>query len=233
MEKVLLLLGVTLLAAGVSGQALSSDLQELASRSAEFGTALYRRIAGMSDANFAFSPLAASLSLASVAAGAGENTRKELLQTLQLAPMDRDREPDRIPGLLQHIKDAVAQTAATGLFVSQKVQVESSFRSRVKTFYSADVKSVEFSNKQATKDSISEFVTGNTGNKIREVVDTVDPQNQLMLISAAYFTGEERSGHASLLRGPMVLVYAVFFPSRSVEAPVQRQLHSGGTLLHR
>lgn len=189
MEKVFILL-VILLAAGSQAQTLSSDVQELAGRSAHFATALYSKLASRSDDNFAFSPFAASLSLASLAAGDRENTRKELLDVLNLAPMERDGEPERISTSLQQMKEAAAQTVATGLFVSKQVQVESSFSSQVKTFYSADVKSVEFSNTQATKASIGEYVTGNTGNKIREVLDAVDPQSQLMLISAAYFTGQ-------------------------------------------
>lgn len=199
MENIFVLLSVTLLAAGIHGQTQSSDMQELAGRSADFATALYRKIAGMSDDNFAISPLAASLSLASLAAGAGENTKKELLQMLNLAPMERDGEPDRIPTLLQQMREAVAQTVVTGLFISQQVQFESSFSSQVKDFYGADVKSVDFSNTQTTKTSISEYITGSTGNKIREVLDVVDPQSQLMLISAAYFTGEEQSRFPGVL----------------------------------
>ncbi|XP_060771754.1 serpin peptidase inhibitor, clade A (alpha-1 antiproteinase, antitrypsin), member 10a [Neoarius graeffei] len=190
MENIFILFSVTLLAGGIRGQTQSPDLQELAGRSAHFATALYRRLASTSDDNFAFSPLAASLSLASLVAGAGENTSKELLQTLNLAPMEKYGEPDRIPTLLQQIREAVVQTAATGLFISQQVQVESSFSSQVKKFYSTDVKSVPFSNTRATKTSISDYITGSTGNKIREVLDTVDPQSQLILISAAYFTGQ-------------------------------------------
>ncbi|KAM9435161.1 serpin peptidase inhibitor, clade A (alpha-1 antiproteinase, antitrypsin), member 10a isoform 1-T2 [Clarias gariepinus] len=190
MENIFILLGVTLLATGIDGQTQSSGIQELATRSADFGTALYRTIASTNDDNFVISPLAASLSLASLAAGAGENTRQELLQTLKLAPMEMDTEPDRIPTLLQEMRESVAQTVASGLFISQQVQVESSFSSQVKTFYSTDVKSEDFSKVQATKESINEYVTGSTGNKIREVLDTVDPQSQLMLISAAYFTGQ-------------------------------------------
>lgn len=209
MEKVLVLLSVILLAAGSHGQTQSTDMQELAGRSAGFATALYREIASKSDDNFAISPLAAALSLASLAAGAGESTNKELLQTLNLAPMERDGEPEGIPTLLRQMRETVAQTVATGLFISRQVQVDSDFSSQVKKFYGTDVKSVEFSNAQATKAGVSEYVTGSTGNKIRQVLDTVDPQSQLLLISAAYFTGEEHSGCWVLLfliLGPVLLI---------------------------
>lgn len=190
MEKIFILVSVILLTAGLQAQTLSLDVQELAGRSTDFATALYRKLASRSDDNFAFSPLAASLSLACLVAGASETTRTELLDVLNLAAMERDGEPERIPTALQQMKEAAAQTVATGVFVSRQVQVESSFSSQVKTFYSADVKSVDFSNTQATKASVGEYLTGNTGNKIREVLEAVDPQSQLMLISAAYFTGQ-------------------------------------------
>ncbi|XP_036437847.1 serpin peptidase inhibitor, clade A (alpha-1 antiproteinase, antitrypsin), member 10a [Colossoma macropomum] len=181
---------ILLLVASVHGQTANTDIQELAGRSAEFGTALYRKIASSSDDNVVISPLAATLGLVSLAAGAGGDTRTELLQRLGLAPMEKDGEPDRIPLLLQQLRETVSQTVATGLFTSQQVQTESSFSSQVKKFYGTDVQNVDFANAQAAKANINNFVTSATANKVREVVDTVDPQSQLMLISAAYFTGK-------------------------------------------
>ncbi|XP_072541077.1 serpin peptidase inhibitor, clade A (alpha-1 antiproteinase, antitrypsin), member 10a [Salminus brasiliensis] len=183
-------IGLTLLAASIHGQTQNTDFQELAGRSAEFATALYRKIASLSDDNVVISPLATTLGLASLAAGAGGDTRKELLQGLGLAPMERDEEPDRIPLLLQQLRETAAQIVATGLFSSQQVQIESSFSSQVKKFYDTDIRNVNFANAQATKSDINEFVTSRTGNKIREVVTTVAPESQLELLSAAYFTGQ-------------------------------------------
>lgn len=191
MEKCILpIFIITLLVASIHGQMPNADIQELAGRSADFGTALYRKLASMSDDNVVVSPLAATLGLAALAAGAGEDTRSELLQGLGLAPMEKEGEPDRIPRLLQQLRETAAQTVATGLFSSQQVQTESSFSSQVKTFYDADVKSVDFAGAQTAKSSINEFVSRRTGNEIREVVNNVDPSSQLTLISAAYFTGQ-------------------------------------------
>ncbi|KAL7871635.1 hypothetical protein SRHO_G00066180 [Serrasalmus rhombeus] len=181
---------ILLLVASVHGQTPNTDIQELAGRTAEFATALYRKIASSSDDNVAICPLAATLGLASLAAGAGGDTSRELLQGLGLAPMEKDSEPDKIPLLLQQLREMTSQTVATGLFTSQQVQAESSFSSQVKKFYDTDVQSVDFANAQAAKVNINNFVTSATANKVREVVDIVDPQSQLMLISAAYFTGK-------------------------------------------
>ncbi|XP_066532514.1 serpin peptidase inhibitor, clade A (alpha-1 antiproteinase, antitrypsin), member 10a [Hoplias malabaricus] len=181
---------VTLLVASVLSQTQDPDLQEASSRSAGFATSLYRKMASVSDDNVVISPLAVSLALASLTAGAEGDTRRELLQGLALAPMDKDTEPDRIPQLLQKLKDTAAQTLATGLFASSQFQPESSFSTKIKTFYNTNVQNVDFTTDQAATTSINIFVTGATGNKIREVINTVDPQSQLMLISAAYYTGK-------------------------------------------
>lgn len=183
-------ISVALLVTSIHGQPPNADIQELAGRSADFGTALYRRIASLSDDNVVISPLAASLGLASLAAGAGGDTRSELLQGLGLSPMEKDGEPDRIPLLLQQLRETAAQIVATGLFSSQQVQTESSFSSQVKKFYDAEVQNVNFANAQATKSNINDFVRSRTGSMIREVVNSLDPQSQLTLISAAYFTGQ-------------------------------------------
>uniref|UniRef100_W5KHQ1 Serpin peptidase inhibitor, clade A (alpha-1 antiproteinase, antitrypsin), member 10a n=1 Tax=Astyanax mexicanus TaxID=7994 RepID=W5KHQ1_ASTMX len=183
-------ISVTLLVASIHGQAPNTDLQELASRSADFGTALYRKLASMSDDNVVVSPLAATLGLAALAAGAGGETRSELLQGLGLASMEKDGETDRIPRLLQQLRETAAQIVATSLFSSQQVQTESSFSSQVKAFYGADVQSVNFASAQTAKSSINDFVRSRTGSMIREVVNNVDPASQLTLISAAYFTGQ-------------------------------------------
>ncbi|XP_062858433.1 serpin peptidase inhibitor, clade A (alpha-1 antiproteinase, antitrypsin), member 10a [Trichomycterus rosablanca] len=187
---IFIVITVSILAGSVHAQVQNADMEELAGRSAHFATALYRKVASTSDDNIVISPLAATLGLASLAAGADANTRSELLQGLALAPMERDGEPDRIPTLLQQLRETSAQTLATGLFISRQLEPESSFSSQVKKFYSTDVQSVDFTGTQATKGQINDFVTSSTGNKITDVAGAFDPQTQLMLISAAYFTGQ-------------------------------------------
>ncbi|KAK1796055.1 hypothetical protein P4O66_009156 [Electrophorus voltai] len=185
-----IIISAVLLAASIQGQMQNTFVQELAGQNLDFATGLYRKIASGSDDNVVVSPLSATLGLASLAEGAMEGTRKQLLQILGLTSMEQDSEPHRIPMLLQQLREEVAQRLATGLLISQQVQTSSSFGSQVKKFYGTDVRGVDFTNAQAAKRDINEYVSGVTGSKVREVVNTVDPQNQLMLINVAYFTGQ-------------------------------------------
>ncbi|XP_030626507.1 serpin peptidase inhibitor, clade A (alpha-1 antiproteinase, antitrypsin), member 10a [Chanos chanos] len=183
------LLFVSLLALNAHAQRPSADLEELAGRNTEFATALYRKIASYSDDNLVISPLSVTIGLAALAEGARSTTSKALLSGLALAPMERDGQPERIPQLLQQLRETVTQTQATGLFLAQQFQVDPEFSGQVKKYYDADVRSVDFGNAQTTKGIINDYVRSATGDKVRDFVDSIDPQIKLALISAAYFRG--------------------------------------------
>ncbi|XP_076873722.1 serpin peptidase inhibitor, clade A (alpha-1 antiproteinase, antitrypsin), member 10a [Brachyhypopomus gauderio] len=190
MDVFSILISAALLVASIQDESQTTDLQELAGHNLDFATGLYRKIASGSDDNVAVSPLSATLGLASLAEGARGDTRRQLLEALGLAPMERDGEPDRISTLLHQLWEVVAQVLATGLFTSQQAQADSGFSGQVKGSYGADVRAVDFTKAQAAKRDINEYVMGVTGRKITEVVNTVDPQSLLMLVTAAYFTGQ-------------------------------------------
>lgn len=186
-----LLVRVSLLAVSVLGQ--TADVDELANRNADFATRLYSKIASSNDDNVAVSTLGATLALATLAAGAGGATRTELLQGIGVASMEKDAESERIQTPLKHLRETTAQIQATGLFMKQDVKADDGFSNQVKQFYNADVQNVNFANGQQAKGSIDDYIRGRTGDKVKDVVENVDPQTMAMLISAASFTGEEKT----------------------------------------
>ncbi|XP_016372160.1 serpin peptidase inhibitor, clade A (alpha-1 antiproteinase, antitrypsin), member 10a [Sinocyclocheilus rhinocerous] len=183
-----LLVRASLLAVSVLGQ--TPDVEELADRNADFATRLYSKIASSNDDNVAVSTLGATLALATLAAGAGGATRTELLEGIGVASMEKDGEPERIQTLLKQLRETTAQIQATGLFMKQDVKADDSFGNQVKQFYNADVQNVNYANGQQAKGSIDDYVRGRTGDKVKDVVENVDPQSMAMLISAAFFTGQ-------------------------------------------
>lgn len=187
--RVVVLIAVCILAGSVHAQVQNSDLEELAGHSTNFATTLYREIASASDDNVAMSPLAATVGLASLAAGTDVDTHRALFQMLGLAALERDGEPDRIPTLLKQLRETSDQS--TGLFISQQFEPEPGFSSRVKQFYNTDVQSVDFTNVGKTKQQINDYLKGSIGNyAIKEFAGELNPQTQLMLISAASFKGQ-------------------------------------------
>ncbi|XP_059368753.1 protein Z-dependent protease inhibitor-like [Carassius carassius] len=183
-----LLVRASLLAVSVLGQ--TTDVEELARKNADFATRLYSKIASSSDENVAISTLGTTLALATLAAGAGGATRTELLQGINVASMEKDGEPERIQTLLKELKEITAQIQATGLFMKQDVKAEDGFSKQVKLFYNADVQHVNFANEQQAKGSINDYVRSRTGEKVKDVVENVDPQSMAMFISAAFFPGK-------------------------------------------
>ncbi|TRY57011.1 hypothetical protein DNTS_023923, partial [Danionella cerebrum] len=183
-----LLIRASVLALSVLGQAM--DVDELARRNADFATRLYSRIASSNDDNVAVSTLGATLALATLAAGAGGATLSELLQGIGLDAMMKDGGQENVQMLLQQLREATAQIQATALFIKQDVNVEDSFRSKVKQFYNADVQNVNYANAQLAKGTINDYIRGRTGDKVKDVVQNIDAQSMATLISAAFFTGQ-------------------------------------------
>ncbi|XP_043075638.1 serpin peptidase inhibitor, clade A (alpha-1 antiproteinase, antitrypsin), member 10a [Puntigrus tetrazona] len=183
-----LLVRASLLAVSVLGQ--TTDVEELASKNADFATRLYSKIASSNDDNVAISTFGTTLALATLAAGAGGATRTELLHGIEVASMQKDEEPERIPTLLKQLRETTSQIQATGLFMKQDVKADDGFSSRVKQFYNADVQNVNFASGQQAKESIDIYVREQTGDKVKDVVENVDPQSMSMIISGAFFTGQ-------------------------------------------
>ncbi|XP_062406532.1 serpin peptidase inhibitor, clade A (alpha-1 antiproteinase, antitrypsin), member 10a [Sardina pilchardus] len=189
-----LLLGAALLA--VSSVAQTPE-DELALQNAEFGTSLYRKVAGSTDGNVVVSPLSLTLGLAALAEGAGAQTREQLLGTLQLGPLQKADAPDSLPQLLQSLQADLEKGAAirydqgTALFAAQQVAVEEELKNRVKQFFQTEAQNVDFSKPQAASTTVNDYFRTKTGEKIREVVSpTMDVNTQLMLVNAAFFKGQ-------------------------------------------
>lgn len=183
-----LLVRAALLAVAVVGQ--TTDVEELARMNADFATRLYSKIASSNDDNVAVSTLGATLALATLAAGAGGAARTELLQGIGVASMQKEGEPERIQTLLQQLRETTAQIQATGLFMKQDIKADDSFSKQVKQFYDADVQNVNYANEQLAKESIDNYVRAKTGEKVKNVVENVEPQSVAMVISGAFFTGK-------------------------------------------
>ncbi|XP_048106212.1 serpin peptidase inhibitor, clade A (alpha-1 antiproteinase, antitrypsin), member 10a [Alosa alosa] len=197
MAAIHLLLGTVLLAVNSVAQTPGDDAEQLSLKNAEFGTSLYRRVAGTTDGNVVVSPLSLTLGLAALVEGAGAQTREQLINTLQLGPLQKADAPDSLPQLLQTLQADLEKDAAirydqgSALFATQQVQVETAFKDRVKQFFQTETQNVDFSKTEAAMTTINDYFRTKTGEKIREVVSpTMNANTQLMLVNAAFFKGQ-------------------------------------------
>ncbi|CAB1343054.1 unnamed protein product [Coregonus sp. 'balchen'] len=166
------------------------EIQDLSTRNADFAARLYRAIASITDDNVLLSPFTVSLGLAALMSGADGSTREQLLQGLSLNALDHLR----IPELFQSVRDSVAQSGfgnqGIGILPRQQFKVDSSYRDIVQTKYGGNVQGLDFSD-GAAKDTINQLAYTYTKEQVKEVVSAINPQTQMMLITAVFFQGEE------------------------------------------
>lgn len=157
---------------------------------------LYRKIAGSSDKNIFFSPLSISTSFAALLMASDGVTREEILKVLNLKQLAADHQPELIPKLFQLLQANVAQNGSlkldqsTALFIRQQFEVERTFTDRMKTFFRADIKTVDFTDTEGSIRFINEHIKQKTENKIPEMISTLDETTQLLLINSIFFQGE-------------------------------------------
>ncbi|XP_065144101.2 protein Z-dependent protease inhibitor [Paramisgurnus dabryanus] len=165
----------------------SPDVTDLAFRNTDFAINLYREISRYHDNNIVISPLSISTSFATLLLGARDVTRSQIVRGLNLAPLDEDVIPDLFRDLLRNISILQQSTA---LFVHQQFQLEALFSDHVKKYFGGDVIAVDFGKTDRSRDIINDYVSTKTGNKVREMVKSVAPLTQMMLINTNYYKGD-------------------------------------------
>lgn len=174
----------------------NATISDLAYKNLDFAMNLYRKIAGSSDKNIFFSPLSISTSFAALSMASDGVTREEILKVLNLKQLAVDHQPELIPKLFQLLQANVAQNGSlkldqsTALFIHQHCEVEGTFTDRMKKFFHADIKTVDFTDTEGSIRFVNEYVKQKTENKIPEMISTLDETTQLLLINSIFFQGE-------------------------------------------
>ncbi|XP_029585979.1 protein Z-dependent protease inhibitor [Salmo trutta] len=177
-------------------QEQSPNITDLTFKNMDFAMNLYRKIAGYHDNNIFFSPLSISTAFATLSMAAQGPTRDQIVKGLNLAHLDRDKQPDIIPELFQQLQGNITQDESlkldqsTTFFVCLKFEVESDYSDQIKKFFNADINNVDFANTKASVSMINDYIMRKTGNRVKEMVSDLDPLTQLMLINTIFFRGE-------------------------------------------
>ncbi|XP_055029163.2 protein Z-dependent protease inhibitor [Misgurnus anguillicaudatus] len=167
----------------------SSDVTDLAFRNTDFAINLYRKISRYHDNNIVISPLSISTSFATLLLAARDVTRSQIVRGLNLEPLDEDVRviPELFRELLRNISILQQSTA---LFVHQQFQLEALFSDHMKKYFGGDVITVDFGKTDRSRDIINDYVSTKTGNKVREMVKSIAPLTQMMLINTIYYKGD-------------------------------------------
>ncbi|XP_078105981.1 serpin A3-5-like [Sander vitreus] len=163
----------------------------------EFSFRLYRKLAAHADSqgeNIFFSPFCVSAALAMLSVGAQGVTHRQLFSglgfnTFLLTQTDVDR---AFQTFLQRANNTSQQDASEGtaVFVDNSFKPKPEFLQTLKQSYFADGLNVDFTKTTESADIINKYVEEKTNGKIDKLVESLDPNAVMYLISYIYYKGK-------------------------------------------
>jgi len=173
---------------------LSSSELKLVESDNSFGLKLFKEInAKERGSNVFISPLSISMSLGMTYNGSAGSTEEAMRTTLEFGDLSMDEINESYKSLielLRGIDSDVEFNIANSIWYRDDWTFEQDFFERCSDYFDARVSGVDFSQNEAAKDTMNNWVDENTNGKIEEIVDYVDPEYDIMfLINAIYFNG--------------------------------------------
>jgi serpin B len=143
------------------------------------------------DENIVLSPLSLNMALAMTWNGANGETR----QAIQKAMGMSDYSPSEVNEYFKKLREAILKTdpttqlaLANSIWYDNEFPVKPDFIQTNKTWYSADVKAIDFSSPDAPK-QINNWCADNTNGLIKDMIGTIPPDVVVYLLNALYFKG--------------------------------------------
>ncbi len=157
-----------------------------------FGLEIFRKIREESaKENIMISPLSISVALAMAYNGAGSDTKTEMENALKLnglTPEQINNSYKMLIAALQSLDEDVVFELANAIFYAKQFDVKSPFLNTNKNYYDAKVESLDFSSPSSVK-HINDWVAEKTHDKIVKIVESLSPDDRMVLLNAIYFNG--------------------------------------------
>uniref|UniRef100_A0A3B4Z5I8 Protein Z-dependent protease inhibitor-like n=1 Tax=Stegastes partitus TaxID=144197 RepID=A0A3B4Z5I8_9TELE len=178
-----------------SSQTIDASVKDLSNKNADFAARLYRAVASRTDDNIFLSPLTVSAGLLALLSATNGPTQDQLLQGLTLTGLDPQTIPDVFQTLMNVSQENGKAYMQQGVAVlpSQSFTVSSSYRDLVQTKFEGNTQSLAYTSPFEAIDTINRWVEEQTGNRVRELVSTIDPQTQLLIATATSFQTQFRT----------------------------------------
>jgi serine protease inhibitor len=174
-------------------RSLSSSEAELVESDNSFGIKLFREINGEeSNTNVFISPLSISMALGMTYNGARESTEEAMRTTLGFGDLSTDeinKSYKSLIELLEEIDSDVEFNIANSIWCRDDLIFEQDFFERCSNYFDARVSGLDFSQGDAVKDTINNWVEENTNGRIKDILDYVPQDAVMYLVNAIYFYG--------------------------------------------
>jgi serine protease inhibitor len=165
------------------------------SANTKFGFSLFGElVAEERDENLFISPLSVSLALAMAYNGAEGATKDAMAETLCYGSMSLDeinRAYSDLIASLENVDQAVELLFGNSVWMKEEFAplVEAGFTDRITTWYSGEMFTRDFGNRQ-TVSEVNGWVDKRTQGLIKEIIKELDPELVMLLINAIYFKGD-------------------------------------------
>ena len=165
----------------------------LVSANTSFGFKLFAEVAKQdAGKNVFISPASVGLALAMTYNGAVGATKQGMERTLEIQGMNHlelNRAYSQLKAALESADPKVQLNIANSLWGRKGITFNPDFIQRNKQFYGAEVTALDFGDPGAPA-TINAWVADKTKGKINHIVDQIDAQSILFLITAIYFKGK-------------------------------------------
>lgn len=163
----------------------------------EFAYRLYRKLAAHADSqgkNIFYSPVSVSVALAALSVGARGETHQQLFSGLGfnsslLTQADVDH---AFRVFLERANKTSHQntTKGTAVFVDNRFKPQPEFLETLKHSYSAEGFNVDFTKSTESANTINNYVAEKTSGKINKLVDTLNENTVIYLLTYIYYKGK-------------------------------------------
>jgi serine protease inhibitor len=172
---------------------LSSSEMKLVESDNSFGLKLFKEInTEEANSNVFISPLSISMALGMTYNGARESTEEAMRTTLGFGDLSMDEINQSYKSLIELLKGIdsdVEFNIANSIWYRNDYTFEEDFFGRCNEYFDARVSGLDFSQEEAVKDIINNWVEENTNGRIKDILDRVPEDAVMYLVNAIYFYG--------------------------------------------
>jgi serpin B len=173
-------------------RALTQNETQLVESGKIFSLKLFKKIVEeQPDTNIFISPLSVSMALGMTLNGANGTTYEAMQQTLEFEGMTNQQINEAYQSLIDlliNLDEKVLFEIANSIWYRNTFNVKQSFLDTTQYYFDAEISALDF-NDPASVDIINNWVSEKTHEKIKEIIDNIDPLTVMFLINAIYFKG--------------------------------------------
>lgn len=173
---------------------LSNDTAALLSKSnLQFTFKLHKELSEGNNNNIFFSPFSITTALAMTYLGAKEETAEQMVKVLGFVDLKDEvhQSFEKYLNIILKENENFTLHTANRLFPNHRSKVEDDFMNNCIKHYKADVVPLDFSQSEAARKTINDWVSERTKEKIKDLIGSgvLTPSVFMVLVNAIYFKG--------------------------------------------